>query len=118
MTRVRGALGAAYVAVAIGGFAGTAAFAETMTTVVAKKFSFAPSTVTAEAGETVTIEFANKGSLSHNLTFKKLDAKTETIQSGNTQTIEVQVDAPGTYQFICTVPGHAQAGMKGKLVVE
>jgi uncharacterized cupredoxin-like copper-binding protein len=24
---------------------------------------------------------------------------------------------PGTYTFYCTVPGHAAAGMKGKLVV-
>ena len=117
MTRICSALGAAYAAVAIGGFAATAAFADTMTTVVAKKFSFEPSELTAEAGETVTIAFKNQGSLSHNLTFKNLDAKTETIQTGNTRTIELQVDEPGTYQFVCTVPGHAQAGMKGKLVV-
>jgi len=112
------ALGAAYTFIAIGGFAASATFADTVTTVVAEKFNFKPSNLTAEAGETVKIAFANKGSLSHNLTFKNLDAKTETIQSGNTQTIELQVDEPGTYQFICTVPGHAQAGMKGKLVVE
>ncbi len=117
MTRFWRALGAGYVAVAIGGFAATAAFGDTMTTVVAESFSFQPSKLTAEAGETVTIEFKNQGSLSHNLTFKNLDAKTETIQSGKTRTIELRVDEPGTYKFICTVSGHAQAGMKGKLVV-
>jgi uncharacterized cupredoxin-like copper-binding protein len=25
---------------------------------------------------------------------------------------------PGTYQFLCTVPGHADGGMKGELTVK
>jgi uncharacterized cupredoxin-like copper-binding protein len=26
-------------------------------------------------------------------------------------------DRPGTYRFLCTVPGHADAGMTGTLVI-
>jgi uncharacterized cupredoxin-like copper-binding protein len=26
--------------------------------------------------------------------------------------------SPGTYDFLCTVPGHADGGMKGKLTVK
>jgi uncharacterized cupredoxin-like copper-binding protein len=28
------------------------------------------------------------------------------------------VDEPGTYGFLCSVPGHAGAGMRGSLIVQ
>ena len=37
---------------------------------------------------------------------------------GQTQTIRFTIDAPGTYRITCTVPGHADAGMTGTLVVD
>jgi GT2 family glycosyltransferase len=77
----------------------------------------APERIEAEAGETVEITFANEGSLSHNLTIKGLDAGTDTIQAGNTTTISFTPEEPGTYDIVCTVPGHSQAGMTGDLVV-
>lgn len=122
MTRIGRILGAASLAAAAAGFtAGTApanSEAESRVTLVAKNFAFEPSKLTVEAGETLRIKFKNKGSLSHNLTFEELDAGTESIQTGNTRILKIQVDEPGTYEFVCTVPGHAQAGMKGKLVVK
>ena len=96
----------------------TAARAGTEITVIAEQFSFKPATVEAEGGAPITITFANKGALSHNLTFPGLDAKTKTIQSGDTVTVTLAPKKPGTYPFVCTVSGHKQAGMKGKLVVE
>lgn len=41
--------------------------------------------------------------------------------AGNGETVEVTFDAPkapGVYTFICTFPGHFQAGMKGTLTVK
>ncbi|HTV03015.1 MAG TPA: plastocyanin/azurin family copper-binding protein, partial [Luteitalea sp.] len=40
--------------------------------------------------------------------------------AGGGETVEVEFTAPaaGKYQFICTFPGHFQAGMVGQLVVE
>jgi uncharacterized cupredoxin-like copper-binding protein len=40
----------------------------------------------------------------------------EPIAEGEeSETAELQ---PGTYTFLCTVPGHAQAGMEGTLTVK
>lgn len=40
--------------------------------------------------------------------------------AGNGETVEVtfKVPAAGTYDYICSFPGHFLAGMKGKLVVK
>jgi azurin len=41
--------------------------------------------------------------------------------AGNGETVEVSFKAPakaGSYPFLCTFPGHFQAGMKGTLVVK
>jgi uncharacterized cupredoxin-like copper-binding protein len=73
--------------------------------------------LSAKAG-TVTIGFANASPLPHNFTVaqgtKALGA-TPTFQGG-TKTLTLKL-APGTYVFYCSVPGHRQAGMEGKLDV-
>ena len=38
---------------------------------------------------------------------------TKLLQGGQSQTITVTLSATGTYEFLCTFPGHAAAGMKG-----
>lgn len=58
-----------------------------------------------------------RGFGSHNLTVEGLDIGTDTIQAGNTTTISFTPEEPGTYDIVCTVPGHSQAGMTGDLVV-
>jgi uncharacterized cupredoxin-like copper-binding protein len=37
---------------------------------------------------------------------------------GQSSTIRFRIDEPGTYPFMCSVAGHAEAGMMGMLVVE
>ena len=41
----------------------------------------------------------------------------QVVSSGGTSQVTVSLK-PGTYQFLCTVPGHAAAGMKGVLTVK
>jgi plastocyanin len=79
--------------------------------------AFDTTSLSAKAGK-VTIDFDNPSPLEHDVAIdeggKEL-AKSETISSGETS---VSVDlAPGTYTFLCTVPGHAEAGMEGTLTV-
>ena len=46
----------------------------------------------------------------------KVLAKTKMLGGGESHTIEFKAPAPGTYDFICTFPGHSTL-MKGKLIV-
>jgi uncharacterized cupredoxin-like copper-binding protein len=82
------------------------------------QLKFATKDLSAKAG-TVTIGFANASPLPHNLTIAQgataLGA-TPTFQGG-TKTLTLKL-APGTYVFYCSVPGHRQAGMEGKLTVQ
>jgi uncharacterized cupredoxin-like copper-binding protein len=46
-----------------------------------------------------------------------LGTSTRTLKHGQSQTITVKFTLAGKYEFLCTVPGHAAAGMKGLLGV-
>lgn len=68
----------------------------------------------------VTIDLNNPSSLEHDVAIESESgeevAASETVAKGKTSvTAEL---APGTYTFFCTVPGHREAGMEGKLVVK
>jgi plastocyanin len=79
--------------------------------------AFDTTELTSKPGE-VTIDFDNPAALEHNVAVEqdgKELATTETISEGKAS---LSVDlAPGTYTFLCTVPGHAEAGMTGTLTV-
>jgi len=66
----------------------------------------------------VTIDFENPAAIEHDVAIEqngKEIAKSALITEGKTS---VSADlAPGTYTFLCTVPGHAEAGMEGVLTV-
>jgi plastocyanin len=72
----------------------------------------------AEAGE-VTIDFKNPSAIAHNVVIQqngKQLAGFEPIAEGEeSETANLK---PGTYTFLCTVPGHAAAGMEGTLTVK
>jgi plastocyanin len=74
--------------------------------------------LSAKAGK-VTVAFTNKAPVAHNFTIESSSgakvAATPTF-SGGTKTLSATLK-PGKYTFLCTVPGHAMAGMKGTLTV-
>lgn len=108
---------------------------------VVNEFGFEPDTITVKAGETVTVTFENSGTVEHNLNFLKPDAEFDhlleeikegagehiveelltdmhDIEPGHTETVTfVAPSEAGEYKFICTTPGHAEAGMVGTFVV-
>lgn len=82
------------------------------------QIAFDTTTLTSQPGK-VTIDFDNPSALEHDVAIDqdgKQIAISETIAKGKTS---VSADlAPGTYTFLCTVPGHAEAGMEGTLTVK
>jgi plastocyanin len=75
---------------------------------------FTASKATAPAGK-VTINFANTTGADHNIA---IAGKGKTPITPNGKGSFTATYAPGTYTYICEVPGHAQAGMKGTLTVK
>lgn len=88
----------------------------TVVEVAATDLAFDPGAVTVDAGEPVNLRLVNRGQVFHDLTIPDLDV-TLAAEPGETVTTGITVDAPGTYEFLCTVPGHADAGMRGTLTV-
>ena len=81
--------------------------------VTGKEFKFSLTTKTVRHGK-VTFKLTNKGRLKHD--FKIAGKKTALVAPGKSGSVTVTLKK-GTYTYICTVPGHAAAGMKGKLKV-
>jgi uncharacterized cupredoxin-like copper-binding protein len=79
--------------------------------VTAKEYKFVLSTKTARHG-TVIFKVTNKGKIKHD--FKIAGKKTPMLRPGKTASLTVTLAKGKTYTYICTVPGHAQLGMKGK----
>ena len=73
---------------------------------------------TATAGS-VKIESKNPQSLGHDIAIEGngVNQKGETVQSGGTSEFTADLK-PGEYTFFCSVPGHREGGMVGKLTVK
>jgi uncharacterized cupredoxin-like copper-binding protein len=73
---------------------------------------------TAKAGK-VKLDSKNATSTPHDISVQGngVDEHGKVVQNGGTSTISVSLK-PGTYTFYCSVPGHRQAGMQGKLTVK
>jgi uncharacterized cupredoxin-like copper-binding protein len=74
------------------------------------EFRFTLSKKTAPLG-TVTFKVTVKGALPHD--FKIAGHKTKLLSPGQSQTLKVTFKKKGSYPYLCTVTGHAAAGMKG-----
>ena len=85
--------------------------------IISEEFSFSPKKIEVQADQELHITLANHGALAHNITFKDKAVATDTIQGDEKTTTTVTFSEPGQYEFICSVPGHANAGMKGQVVV-
>jgi mono/diheme cytochrome c family protein len=62
----------------------------------------------------------NESPIQHNIAIEDAGGKViegNVVGTGGTSTLQADLK-PGTYEFLCTVPGHAEGGMKGELTVK
>lgn len=102
-------------------------------------FEFTPDDWTVPAGEEITIDITNDGSVDHEwvilqdgVTIASEEDLPETeeellsdfvyweeeVGAGETATFTFTAPAAGTYQIICAIETHFDAGMEGELTVE
>ena len=81
------------------------------------KLAFDKKTLQGKAGK-VTIVMKNPAPLSHNVSLegRGVDKQGQTVATGGTSTVSATLKA-GSYTFYCSVPGHREGGMVGKLTV-
>jgi outer membrane protein assembly factor BamB/plastocyanin len=79
------------------------------------EFFFRLSTKSIAKPGKVTFTFMNIGHVAHD--FHILGKTTPLIQPGQTTKLAVTFTKGGSYPYLCTVPGHAEAGMKGTFTV-
>ncbi len=108
-------------------------------TVNMTEFAFTPNVINVSAGQPVELTLINDGAVEHDFVVEIIpvdDVSTEGMEmdhmsgdhaeydlhsataAGSTSTLRFTVTEPGTYKIICSVPGHADAGMVGELIVK
>lgn len=85
-------------------------------TVTATDIDYAPATLELTAGEPTNVTIVNDGETLHDFTLEQADVHAN-VEPGESVTTSVTIDEPGTYQAVCTVAGHEEAGMTIEIVV-
>lgn len=97
---------------------------------------YKPASINVKRGETIRFEVVNKGKIKHEFVLgqaKSLREHAETmrkfpdmehadpnqveVEPGKTGELVWQFTKPGKFDFACLIPGHFEAGMKGKVSV-
>jgi plastocyanin len=93
------------------------------TAVAMTEYEFDPNDLSVASGDTLALD--NEGELPHNLTIVEGEATgggpevaaSDDVSSGESGTMTVDAE-PGDYGMLCTIPGHAEQGMTGRVTVE
>lgn len=90
--------------------------------IVLEDLRFSPNRLDAKVGVPLKVRLTNRGLERHDLNFPSLHMPglrgvESILEPGETRTITLQFDEPGTHTFICSLPGHAAAGMTGAVFV-
>lgn len=90
--------------------------------IVLEDMRFVPSRLDAKVGVPLRVRLTNNGTERHDLNFPSLhmpglEGVESILEPGETRSITLTFPEPGTHNFICSLPGHAAAGMTGAVFV-
>ncbi len=88
----------------------------TSITVKASEFKFVPNSIQVPMGQKVTFTLDNTGVVEHDMTIQAAGFSL-LAKAGQAATGEFTFDKAGAFDFICSIAGHKEAGMKGTLTV-
>jgi nitrite reductase (NO-forming) len=73
----------------------------------------------ARQGDIVHITLVNGDGMPHDLAIPDLNAQTIIVTAkGKTTDVVFETNGTGEFAYYCTISGHRQAGMEGKLIVQ
>lgn len=83
------------------------------------EFKFDPAEVKTKAGTLLEIDLSNRGTVEHEMVIDTPAAEFEVeAKEGTNKHFGLKFRKSGTYEYKCEIPGHLEAGMKGKFVVQ
>ena len=69
-------------------------------------------------GDVVQVGLINSDGVEHDVVFPEFNAGTDRVNRKGASSVTVfRADKSGEFAYFCSLPGHRQAGMEGKLVV-
>jgi nitrite reductase (NO-forming) len=69
-------------------------------------------------GDVVQVTLINNDNVEHDVVFPEFDAGTDKVARKGASSVTVfRADRSGEFPYFCSLPGHRQAGMEGKLIV-
>lgn len=85
--------------------------------IVSTEFSFKPGQIEAAAGHSISVVLDNsQAATEHEIAIPKLGFHLFAA-AGETVRKTLQFEEAGEYPFTCDLPGHSEAGMRGKFLV-
>jgi nitrite reductase (NO-forming) len=99
--------------------AGAASSAATLPTTIAltaSEFKFSPTSIQVPVGQKITFSLNNTGVVEHDVTVPGTGFSL-LAKAGQTATAEFTFPKAGAFDFLCSIPGHKDAGMKGTFSV-
>ena len=84
--------------------------------VTATDFGFSPAELVVQVGEPVNLTLVNEGAVPHDLTILGLGVHVA-AGPGQQVTVGMVPEKTGSFEIVCTYPGHSDLGMTGVMVV-